>query len=94
GTGYDMRPWAQDHPTIPASDFWYTGVTPEKIGEHLSEGIRWVKDHHAKTLGNLLVMYAWNENGEGAWLTPTKMEGAARLAQIKEVIQREAQTNK
>jgi hypothetical protein len=94
GTGYDMRPWAQDHPTIPASDFWYTGVTPEKIGKHLSEGIRWVKDHQAKTLGNLLIMYAWNENGEGAWLTPTKMEGAARLAQIKEVIQHEAQTNK
>lgn len=93
GTGYDMRPWAQDHPTLPASDYWYTGVTPEKIAEHLTHGIRWVKEHRTKTLGEMIVLYAWNENGEGAWLTPTKSEGTARLDQIKQVIQREATTN-
>src|SRR5690606_27756714 len=65
GTGYDMRPWAQDHPTLPASDYWYTGVTPAKIAEHLEAGIQWVKEHRAKTLGEMIVLYAWNENGEG-----------------------------
>ncbi len=93
GTGYDMRPWAQDHPTLPASDYWYTGVTPAKIAEHLEVGIRWVKEHRAKTLGEMIVLYAWNENGEGAWLTPTKAEGTARLDQIRQVIEREAATN-
>ena len=86
GTGYDMRPWAMDHPKTPASDYWYTGVTPESIGVHLCEGIRWSKAHKDKVLGNLLLMYAWNENGEGAWLTPTKSEGSARLEAVKNAL--------
>lgn len=93
GAGYDMRPWAADHPTLPASDYWYSGVAPEKIAEHLAAGIRWVKGHRAKTLGEMVVLYAWNENGEGGWLTPTKSEGTARLDQIKQVIKQEALTN-
>lgn len=87
GAGYDMRPWAKDHPTIPASDYWYTGVTPQAIADHLSEGIRWVKNHPSKTLQNMLIIYAWNENGEGAWLTPTNAEGTERLDKIRDVIE-------
>ena len=89
GTGYDMRPWALDHPNQPASDFWYTGMTPQKIAEQLRAGMQWVKANPKKVPGNLLFLYAWNENGEGAWLTPTKSEGAARLNAIKQVIQDE-----
>lgn len=89
GSGYDMRPWAKDHPAIPASDYWYSNVTPQKIANHLSAGINWINSHSSKTLGNLLIMYAWNENGEGAWLTPTKAEGTERLDKIKEVIEKE-----
>lgn len=89
GTGYDMRPWAMDHPTQPASDFWYTGVTPEKIGEHLRSGIQWTKANKDKVLGNLVFMYAWNENGEGGWLTPTKAVGNVRLEAVKKVINEE-----
>ena len=87
--GYDMRPWAEDHPTIPASDYWYIGVTPEKIAEHLREAIRWVKTNNDKSLANMLMIYAWNENGEGAWLTPTKSEGNARLDAIRKIIDEE-----
>jgi hypothetical protein len=90
GAGYDMRPWAMDHPAQPASDYWYTGVTPQKIAEHLRTGIQWVKANDKKVPGNLLFMYAWNENGEGAWLTPTKSEGNARLEAIKQVIKEES----
>ena len=35
------------------------------------------------------MIYAWNENSEGGWLTPTKAEGAARLNEIKKVIDEE-----
>ena len=89
GVGYDMRPWAADHPTMPASDYWYTGVTSEKIGEHLREGIAWTKENHDDVLGNLLMMYAWNENGEGAWLTPTNYENNARLEAVQKIIDEE-----
>ena len=86
GTGYDMRPWAADHPNQPASDYWYVGATPERIAGHLKEAMEWTKDNSSKVLGNLLFIYAWNENGEGGWLTPTKSEANARLEAIKEVI--------
>lgn len=91
GTGYDMRPWATDHPTIAASDYWYTNITPEKIGVHLRNGIRWTKAQAdpKKTFGNLVILYAWNENAEGAWLTPTKSEGKARLDAVQKVINEE-----
>ena len=89
GTGYDMRPWALDHPTLPASDYWYSGVTSDKIGEHLRAGIKWTKNNTNKVLGNLIFMYAWNENGEGGWLTPTKSDGNARLEAVKKVIDEE-----
>lgn len=84
--GYDMRPWAADHPTVPASDYWFTGVTSERIANHLQGGIEWIQENENKVLGNLFIMYAWNENGEGAWLTPTKANGTDRLDAIKEVL--------
>lgn len=89
GTGYDMRPWAADHPTLPASDYWYTGITAERIATQLKEAMVWTKENKSEVLGNLLLMYAWNENGEGGWLTPTKSEGTARLDAIKKVIDEE-----
>lgn len=88
--GYDMRPWATDHPTLPASDFWYTGVTPRLLGDHLTEMVNWTKEHSHKTLGgNLAVMYAWNEYGEGGWLTPSVAEGNMRLEYIRAAIAHE-----
>ncbi|SDD71622.1 glycoside hydrolase family 99-like domain-containing protein [Niabella drilacis] len=86
GAGYDMRPWAKDHPAIPASDYWYTGVTPQKLAGHLTDAVNWAQQNRSKVLGGLLFIYAWNENGEGSWLTPTKKEGAARLDAIKKVL--------
>jgi len=86
GTGYDMRPWAVDHPTQPASDYWYTGITPSRIGSHIKDGIDWTKNNSNKILGNLMLLYAWNENGEGGWLTPTKSEGNARLDTLERVL--------
>lgn len=86
GTGYDMRPWAIDHPTIPFSDFWYTGATPTRIANHLRDAVNWVKSNKEKVLNNMIIMYAWNENAEGGWLTPTKSEGNSRLEEIEKVI--------
>jgi hypothetical protein len=86
GTGYDMRPWAADHPTLPASDYWYTSVTPEKIAAHLKETMLWARNNKSKVLDNMVLIYAWNENGEGGWLTPTKSENSARLDAVKKVI--------
>lgn len=85
--GYDMRPWATDHPTLPASDFWYTGVTAQRIAEQLQSMILWGKTNQTELLtDNLMVMYAWNEYGEGAWLTPSVGSGNIRLEYIKYIL--------
>ena len=85
-TGYDMRPWAIDRPTLPASNFWFSHATPTGIANHLRDAIEWTKSNNNKVLNNMIIMYAWNENGEGGWLTPTKSEGNTRLEEIKKVI--------
>lgn len=88
--GYDMRPWAEDHPTLPKSDYWYTGQTPQRIADQLKKTIEWVRTNSSKVLGgNLSVIYAWNENGEGGWLTPTFGERNARLEAIQQIIENE-----
>lgn len=85
--GYDMRPWGVDHPTLPQSDYWYTGVTPQRIAGQLETMIEWVQTHSDRILGgNLSIIYAWNENGEGGWLTPTASEGNARLTAIGKIL--------
>lgn len=88
--GYDMRPWAVDHPTLPKSDYWYTGITPQRIAAQLERMIAWVRTHGDAVLGgNLSVIYAWNENGEGGWLTPTASEGNIRLEAIGKLLKKE-----
>lgn len=89
GAGYDMRPWAKDHPTLPASDYWYANPSAVEIGRHLRAGMQWVKSNPGKALGRSVILYAWNENGEGAWLTPDSETGDARLKAIKKVIEEE-----
>lgn len=86
--GYDMRPWAADHPTLPASDYWYVQPTPLQIADQLNEIIEWTKaNRHVVLGGNLSMIYAWNENGEGGWLTPTREEGSARLDAIRQIVE-------
>lgn len=66
------------------------GVTSQLLGSHLTEMIGWTKEHRNKVLGsNLAVIYAWNEYGEGGWLTPSVAEGNLRLEYIRAAIERQ-----
>ena len=39
-------------------------------------GVRWLDEHPDKaTAQRLLLLYAWNENDEGGYLTPTAADG-------------------
>jgi hypothetical protein len=35
---------------------------------------------------NAVLIYAWNESGEGGWLVPTLSEGSARIAALRKVL--------
>ena len=75
--GWDARPW-----NTPAS--WYFnnttymidgqnwGRTPETFAAHLQAAIDWIDDNPILATPERLVMiYAWNEFGEGGYITPT-----------------------
>ena len=82
-TGWDMRPWETGNPKA----YYYTPRTPENIAAFLTDAISWVKCNPSKTLEEpFIVLYAWNENGEGGYLTPTKSEGDVVLRKLKEIL--------
>ena len=50
-------------------------------------GVRWLDKHPDKaTPERLLLIYAWNENGEGGYLTPTAKDGTAYLEAVQQAI--------
>ena len=82
-TGWDMRPWETGVPKA----YYYTGRSAGNISEFVLDALSWVKQNPDKTFSQpYIVLYAWNENGEGGYLTPTKSEGDIVLKALKAVI--------
>ena len=82
-TGWDMRPWETGVPKA----YYYTGRSAENISEFVLDALSWVKRNPDKTISQpYIILYAWNENGEGGYLTPTKSEGDVVLKAIKAII--------
>ncbi len=81
--GWDRRPWeVGKHPAEKISG-WYTGRTPEKVEDFVHRGVEWLQRHPDKaTKERLLLLYAWNEIGEGGYLTPTVSEGTSYLEAV------------
>ncbi|MCE5277102.1 MAG: glycoside hydrolase family 99-like domain-containing protein [Planctomycetaceae bacterium] len=72
--GWDKRPW--EGPTglynQPAG-WYYPDRTPEQFADFLRGAIRWMDKHPEQTTAERLVLiYAWNEFGEGGYVAPTK----------------------
>jgi hypothetical protein len=59
---------------------YYPDRTPLQLADFVRGAIRWMDVHPDKTTKErILLLYAWNENGEGGYLTPTKGMGDAYL---------------
>jgi hypothetical protein len=66
---------------------WYVGRTPKLVEEFVRLGVRWLDRHPDKaTRQRLLMLYAWNENGEGGYLTPTQADGDQYLNAVQRAI--------
>ncbi len=84
-----MRPWEKSDIPEKARAVYYTGRTPGAVAGAVDRGIRWLDRHADRTpTERLLLVYAWNENGEGGFLTPTKAHGAAYLDALRKVVAR------
>lgn len=99
-TGWDKRPrmdhpvsWELTHDYHKTKTFTET-ATPAEIGTHLSRTLVWVREHAETCPAQTVIIYAWNENDEGGWLTPTrKADGTAdtgRLDAVKAALESSA----
>jgi len=89
--GWDKRPWedASGNGKGGAKQGWYyTGRTPGQFKDFLGDAVRWMDEHPDQTVPErLLLIYAWNELGEGGYLVPTKGDPKALyLKAVKEVV--------
>jgi len=83
-TGWDMRPWEKTE--IPQS-YYYQNRTPENVATFVQNAINWTENHPKQSLNDrLVILYAWNEIGEGGYLTPTKSEGDKILKALNKVV--------
>ncbi len=65
--GWDARPW-----NTPPTWYFNPTRTPDAVGAHLQKAIDWIDDNPTLATPERLVMiYAWNEFGEGGYITPT-----------------------
>ena len=93
-TGWDTRPFQKEefHSLYPPSDSphqpWYTEPTPAEFANHLRSALDWTKSNQATVEANTVLIYAWNETGEGGRLVPSLNEGAARLKAVKKVLRK------
>lgn len=89
--GWDKRPWedASGKGTGGGKQGWYyTGRTPAQFKDFLKDAVHWMDEHPEQTVKERLVLiYAWNELGEGGYLVPTKGDPKGLyLKAVKEVV--------
>ena len=84
--GWDKRPWEDKSGNGKggAKEGWYfPNRTPEEFKGFLSDAITWMDEHPTQTLKERFVLvYAWNELGEGGYLVPTKGDPEASYLKV------------
>lgn len=86
--GNDGRPrienpvsWNNDPEGLYGS--FYLQPTMEEFSAHLKEAFDFIQAHKDYCEANTVLIYAWNENDEGGWLTPTlKQDGSVNTERI------------
>lgn len=68
---FDPRPWADNQNHYDTAPY-YVGYSPKTAYATVRNLVNWLNEHPGQTTAERLgVVYAWNEYGEGAWLTPS-----------------------
>ena len=70
--GWDKRPW-EDNTGLNQNEGWYyPDRTPDQFKDFLNKAISWMDENpEATTKERIMLIYAWNELGEGGYLVPT-----------------------
>lgn len=88
--GWDKRPWEGDRGLGQKPGWYFPDRTPEQLAGGLESAIAWMDQHPEQTTAERIVLlYAWNEFGEGGYLAPTKGDPeGAYLKAVKHVVER------
>lgn len=84
---WDPRPWATSNNIYTHSPS-YTGYSANSIYSSVKSVVNWIKQHPQATNSSdpVAIMYAWNEYGEGGWLTPSVKLGDSYLKAVKRAL--------
>jgi hypothetical protein len=87
--GWDKRPWEGPHGLGQQPGWYFPDRTPEQFAESVRDAVAWMDENPDNTTAErLLMVYAWNEYGEGGYLAPTKGDPDARyLKALKSAIE-------
>ena len=70
--GWDKRPWEGPDGLGTVEGWYYTDRTPRQVENFIQDAITWMDNNPTKTTKErMILLYAWNENGEGGYLVPT-----------------------
>jgi hypothetical protein len=88
--GWDKRPWEGENGLGQRPGWYFPDRSPEQFGQFLREAIRWMDEHPEQTTAERIVLvYAWNELGEGGYICPSKGDAdGAYLKAIKAALTR------
>lgn len=86
--GWDKRPWEGPRGLGQVAGWYFPDRTPAKFTAALESAVAWMDRHPDQTTAERIVMlYAWNEFGEGGYLAPTKGDpDGAYLKAVKRVV--------
>jgi len=86
--GWDRRPWEPADPSKGRCCWYYPDRTPEQFAAALRAAVDWVEKHPDQaTTEMMILLYAWNEFGEGGYLAPTKGDpDGAYLKAVRAVV--------
>lgn len=80
--GWDNRPWEGPNGLGKPARCYFTDKTPELFANYLRNAIHWMNQHPSQTTAErILLIYAWNELGEGGYLVPTQADPSASYLQ-------------
>lgn len=87
-SGWDKRPWEGPTGLGQVEGYYYTDRTPAQFISFLQDAVDWMNLNPGQTTKEKVVLvYAWNELGEGGYLVPTKGDPqASYLKEIKKVV--------
>jgi len=71
--GWDARPWEGPEGLGGEPGWYFSDRTPEQFAASLRDAIKWMDKHPDQTITErTILVYAWNEFGEGGYIAPTK----------------------